>query len=485
VLAEEAIRRSRELTNTLLWAVGAYALTFAVLTESVPEASFFLGPSFGIGWDQKVLRTLYVAAFIAVLALPGMIVAASVVGSRLLLVRVIVPGVLLGMVLAIWIDPVMTFHEDWPYIPVGVALSLVLTAGLAGRQTRNVIPLLTLFLFGLSTFLLVLVPFLAIARTCFHPVAVTALLQLVGLMLLFWAGYRLTVAFFTVLKRYYDRGRFSDGQLQSASWIGLLTFVLALTLGPESEGGTSASWWSVLGFAPLCAYGLVVHTARRRKPVCTPPVRLLLLRVFSHDDRGERLLDELAYQWRFLGPIRMISGPDLMCATLDVHELVAYLARRLDRLFITNAAALEKRLAALTDHPDPDRRYRIDELFCSDASWQPAVEELVIASHAILLDLRGFTLERSGTAFEIGLLTRLGLMPRTVFLVDSTTDRIAVEKASGAQQNRLPGEAQPFRVLDVTQLGRGAHVLLHALTEASTTLQSTCTEPIRVVPRVA
>jgi hypothetical protein len=44
-------------------------VSFAVLSESVPDASFFEGDSEALGWGGRVLRLSYVTAFLAVLAL--------------------------------------------------------------------------------------------------------------------------------------------------------------------------------------------------------------------------------------------------------------------------------------------------------------------------------------------------------------------------------------------------------------------------------
>jgi hypothetical protein len=352
---------------------------------------------------------------------------------------------------------------------------LLLTIGLAGRQPRNLVPLLALFLFGLFICTTLLLAPLRVSVACVNQESVSALLSLLGLIAVPWVSYRLTVAVLSAVQHQYDRNRFSDGQFQAALWISLVTLVLALSTGQDDDG--TLYWRTLLGLVPAVAYFMVARHFYRRTPVWAPPVRLLLLRVFARDRRGELLLDELAYHWRFIGPIRMISGPDLACATLGVHELIAYLTRRLHKLFIIDASDLEQRLASLNGQPDPDGRYRIDELFCNDVSWRHAVEILALASHAVLLDLRGFTGQRTGTAFEIGLLARLGSMPRAVWLVDAETDHVAVKGALGALPARTPGNMQPHAVLDIARLGRGSPRLLRALTEAASLPPSAAMEP--------
>jgi hypothetical protein len=162
--------------------------------------------------------------------------------------------------------------------------------------------------------------------------------------------------------------------------------------------------WS-LGVIPPIIGGLWLYRKQlKRIEPWNPPKALLLLRVFAQDRRGERLLDEVAFRWRFIGPIHMIGGPDLAKTNLDLDELLLFLRRRLYRLFVTDQPSLQRRLAALDWEPDPDVRYRINESFCSDNMWQETVRELLDVSHAVLLDLRGFTAARRGTAFEIRLL---------------------------------------------------------------------------------
>jgi hypothetical protein len=116
-----------------------------------------------------------------------------------------------------------------------------------------------------------------------------------------------------------------------------------------------------------------------------------------------------------------------------------FLRRRLRQIFVIDRPSLQRRLAELDWAPDPDARYRINESFCTDSMWQETVGELLDVSDAILLDLRGFTAARRGTAFEIRLLAERDALGRSVILIDAQTDSSAIEQSIAG----IPGAAMP------------------------------------------
>ena len=216
----------------------------------------------------------------------------------------------------------------------------------------------------------------------------------------------------------------------------VITMLMAFAPGPSETG---LNRWSLGVIPPLLgALWLYRKRLRRIKP-SKPASALLLLRVFARDRRGERLLDEVAFRWRFIGPIHMIGGPDLAKINLDPAELLLFLRRRLRDIFVTDQVSLQRRLEALDWEPDPDARYRINESYCSDKMWQHTVGELLRFSDAVLLDLRGFTAARRGTAFEIRLLAERDALRRTVILIDAETDLPAIEQTIAD----IPGAALP------------------------------------------
>lgn len=248
------------------------------------------------------------------------------------------------------------------------------------------------------------------------------LASLASPLLMLWPALRLLDR----LRRAYETKRFSEAQLQQGCWWAMLLALTALAISGTER--ISAPWLAALVLLAGAVFAGYLLATRRLVPFA-PPCRMLLLRVFSQDERGERLLDEAAFRWRFVGPILMIGGPDLAKLTLDPHELLMFTRGRVQDQFVVDDADLQRRLAALDDRADPDGRYRVDELFCFDTVWRYAVLALLDRSAVVLLDLRGFGEHRGGTAWELGLLARRGAIARTVCLVDGQTDHAAVARA--------------------------------------------------------
>lgn len=231
----------------------------------------------------------------------------------------------------------------------------------------------------------------------------------------------------------YQYKVFSDAQFEVYAWTlsvaGLVVFFETFV----GEGSLYSIFTVGVGIAALSALFVYSMLTRWWPLPARAPKRLLLLRVFAQDRRGELLLDEVAYRGRFIGPIMMIGGPDLARSTVDPAKIAHFMRWKFHEDFIGDRRTLERRIVAMDERCDPDDRYRINAFFCFDDMWQEAVERLVKRSDAILLDLRGFTPQRRGTAFEIGLLARMKVIGRTAFLLDAKTDLGAVVKAIGAK----------------------------------------------------
>ena len=158
------------------------------------------------------------------------------------------------------------------------------------------------------------------------------------------------------------------------------------------------------------------------------PRLLLLLRVFGFDRRTQRLLEDLGQCWRYLGPVRLIGGPDLAYATLEPYEFFEFLSGRLARAFIKDREDLDGRLPEGTAIPDPDGLFRIEDFFCHDDTWQMTVSRLAHKADAVLMDLRGFTSKNRGCTFEIEQLIASVPLQRIVLLVDHSTDILFLEQ---------------------------------------------------------
>lgn len=331
----------------------------------------------------------------------------------------------------------MTQAERFETFLQGLVILIVLYVALGGRRMRNVVPLLSVIVCLLLLALVVLGTATTVVQSCTdeESVLVAFLVSTVTLAGI-WTAWRAVLAAAGRLARAYEKKLFSDAQFQVGAWMAVITMLFALAPGYTELG---LNLWSLGVIPPLIGALWVYGKLLKRIKPWKPARGLLLLRVFARDKRGERLLDEVAFRWRFIGPIHMIGGPDLAKTNLEPNELLLFLRRRLRQIFVIDRPSLQRRLAELDWEADPDARYRINESFCTDSMWQETVRELLHVSDAILLDLRGFTAARRGTAFEIRLLAERDALRRSVILIDAQTDISAIEKSLAG----IPGIVMP------------------------------------------
>jgi hypothetical protein len=83
---------------------------------------------------------------------------------------------------------------------------------------------------------------------------------------------------------------------------------------------------------------------------------------------------------------------------------------------------LDERLAETEQRRDFDGRYRVDDFFCHDDTWQMVLKRLARESGAVLMDLRGFVPGNLGCVFEINEILNVVPLDRVVFVIDETTD---------------------------------------------------------------
>ena len=74
-----------------------------------------------------------------------------------------------------------------------------------------------------------------------------------------------------------------------------------------------------------------------------------------------------------------------------------------------------------TTRRDPDGRYRVNELFCGNDGWRPAVTRLMAESDLVAMDLRGFSAGNQGCLFELQSLIDIVPVARVVLLTDGST----------------------------------------------------------------
>ncbi|MBT0963668.1 hypothetical protein [Denitromonas iodatirespirans] len=271
------------------------------------------------------------------------------------------------------------------------------------------------------------------------PPALLALLDAIGAiptLLLFivapWAiGIWPVIGILRLIAGAYRRKRFSE----LAYLVGLFWAVVLIAMalpGTHSAGlaafGILAVWlWVPLGFA----------LARPWLAPSAPPPTLLVLRVFQRDAAVEALFDAVTERWRATGNTVLIAGTDLLGHTLDADDLFVFLSRRLGERFIQRPEDIPRRLADFDLGADHDGRYRINECYCGDATWQGALQALVARSHAVLMDLRDFRAENGGCRFELGELARAHHLQQVVILFNAHTDRATAEADLGEAAGRV------------------------------------------------
>ncbi len=236
-----------------------------------------------------------------------------------------------------------------------------------------------------------------------------------GWLLLFWIG------------RGYNSKNFSDQSITIDTLFLLFGIIQSVTL-------TFEGWyWIFTGLLAFVGYKLVTKTCfyflfHRGSKQEKGPI-LLLLRVFALGSRSESLFAPFTKLWRRHGSISLISGPDLVTATVEPHEFLGFLSGTHSRRFVQDEAGLEERIKTLDRTRDPDGMYRVNEFFCHANTWQMTMKKLARASQAVLMDLRSFSPTNQGCLYELEQLLSLIPLEQIVFLVDQTTDQNFLEQS--------------------------------------------------------
>jgi hypothetical protein len=293
-----------------------------------------------------------------------------------------------------------------------------------------------------------------------------------------WVAWRLL----QYLAARYERKRFSDVQLIVDCWWLIVTADHIATHLSTNYGfrGIAA------GIAAFAVYRISVALALSWQPGpqrSDPKRRLLLLRVFGYQARTETLFDRVAQQWRFHGPVQMIAGVDLATRTADPGDMLAFVGGRLDERYVATPDEAGHRVGGLDMQPDPDGRFRVNEVYCHDDTWRSTLQALLDTNDIVLMDLRGFSSVNAGCVFELEQLVSRLAPEKIVFVYDQTTDLrllgnclgdgwqrgghggaagggpiscVRVERNSWPElqllMRRLLGQEQPHRVLGVADL---------------------------------
>lgn len=227
------------------------------------------------------------------------------------------------------------------------------------------------------------------------------------------------------LGRAYSRGWFSD---LLAIYIAVWAFSLtdrALTVATQANAGAAA----FAMYLPLLWIPMVIWPAARWWPRSERPPTLLVLRVLQQDAQARSLFDHVVERWRLSGNTVMIAGTDLADRTLDADDIFRFLDAKLAQRFIVSPADVARRIEAFDMAADIDGRYRVNECYCHDTTWQDALQALVHYSDVVLMDLRGFQAHNTGCRYELATLAQASRKLRVVVLTDGRTDRTVAQEA--------------------------------------------------------
>jgi hypothetical protein len=251
-------------------------------------------------------------------------------------------------------------------------------------------------------------------------------LQILGALLIAPIGGWLVLG----LCQKYEKKRYSEMTLIIDSiWL-FETVILCIDLSHNEGQG----YW--LGLAAFMAYKAITYFGLRpmaQEAIQIAPARLLLLRVFGFKRRTERLFKLLEARWRYAGPIQLIAAPDLASSTADPGDFLSFITGNLRNQFIIDPGDIEQRLANMDYAPDPDGRYRVNEIFCGNDAWRPVVQQLMVGSDLVVMDLRGFSAKNQGCLFELQALVDYVPFDRIVLLVDDKTDIVLLSQTLATQ----------------------------------------------------
>jgi hypothetical protein len=255
----------------------------------------------------------------------------------------------------------------------------------------------------------------------------------------------------------YRRKTFSElSWLMTSFW-----FVDLTILASGAMTDTSIGLRALLFYAPLLWLPVAFLTARRALTPATPAPLLLILRVFRRDREMEQLFDAVIDRWRLSGNVALIAATDLLSRTVDPCEVFGFIGGRLGGQFIASASEVPGRIQAFDLAPDIEGRFRINECYCRDDTWQAALDALIARSDVLLTDLRGFSATNTGCRYELEVLSRSPRVRRVVVLYDGNTDRAT------AAQDTAAAPSGRFCWLDVSHLDAGrSREVLDALLEA-------------------
>ena len=228
---------------------------------------------------------------------------------------------------------------------------------------------------------------------------------------------------------------YTQRQISELIYLFTAVWTVALT-GPALGAIADLGWGATVTFAPLLWIPLGAWAMQRlAAPPVGRPLTLLVLRVFQQDANVQALFDRVIERWRLTGNTVLIAGTDLVDRTIDVEDIFTFIDGRLGERFIHHPADVAPRLATFEFQPDMEGRYRVNECYCHDTTWQQALAELVQSSDCVLMDLRNFRQENAGCLHELRVLAAAPKLAQVVVLTNGDT---ALPPAHEAAENAPP-----------------------------------------------
>ena len=234
-------------------------------------------------------------------------------------------------------------------------------------------------------------------------------------------------------------GAYRERRISELFYLFTAVWTIAL-VGPALGAMGDLGWGAVVCFAPLLWIPLGATLMRRfaAPASASKPPTLLILRVFQQDANAQAIFDRVIERWRLSGNTVLIAGTDLADRTIDADDVFTFLDGRLAERFIAQESDIESRLQQFEFQPDVEGRYRVNECYCHDNTWQQALARLVGISDVVLMDLRNFKARNAGCIHELGVLAKAQNLARVVIQTNHETERAAAQAAAaGAPEGRF------------------------------------------------
>jgi hypothetical protein len=269
-----------------------------------------------------------------------------------------------------------------------------------------------------------------------------AFLFLGGVLLLGAGGPLVGWFMLRLVASWYGRKRTSDQTIaMSALWL-IFAGIQSAAFAFGDSRWIAAGLVAFLAFSALTVAGFWL--LRRRSAVEERGPRLLVLRVFALGRRSRRLFDRFTTRWRHIGSVQLIAGPDLASSTVEPHEFLDFLRRRLGDRFLDSSDSIDRALGQLDTDPDHDGRYRITDFICRDHAWRTVFGRLAAASDVVLMDLRGFSAVNAGCTYEVGELLNVVPSERIAIVIDQYTDEAFLTRTLDEARARLHASSPNF-----------------------------------------